>query len=301
MRIARLGGVGVLMFGLPSGPAQAECLGSCADGLVGALVAMLVYGTLGLVVLVMLIREKWRRGGVRLLGGTVLVAVGLPLASQGWLAWKLRGMESLEITGTLPDLTGKTPLLISDSITACYYDACGLLLAGRGEAGTVAVPISALAGLDPSQPIDLAQLPLELWQPPSTGSSEATARQLTNDERRAAAAKIDYLILLGNPWYSDEPGPIEAALRLRTGMDGLGASERASIALGPVSDGKLELATMSLDLLDLWLADEALALILAPYNTQDPGNEIAGRDGVEDLLCTEAALKQGWDCDYALQ
>lgn len=67
--------------------------GCCAKALEGALLAMLGYGILGIVLLVMLIRAKWRRAGVRLFIAAVLLAVGLPLVSQGWrpgscVGWK---------------------------------------------------------------------------------------------------------------------------------------------------------------------------------------------------------------------
>lgn len=284
-----------------AGSARAECLGSCARALEGALLAMLGYGILGIVLLVMLIRAKWRRAGVKLLVGSVLLAVGLPLLSQGWAAWKLRGMEAREVVGTLPDLRGRVLLVISDRLEACYYNPCGLALAGRGAEGLYGLPIEALEGLDTGKPLALADLPLELWQAPQDGTAPSEPRPLTAEERAAAAARIDYVMILAKPWYADTPDPAEAGLRQRADLAGLGAKERVNLALGPVSGGMLDLAGMKLDLLDLWLDMSPLALILAPYNTQDPGNEPAGLDALKAVLCTDETTAQGVDCDYALR
>lgn len=285
---------------LTAGPAQAECLGSCADALGGALIAVLVYGILGLVVFVMLIRAKWRRAGLQILGLTAGVAIGVPLLSQAWVAWTLKGTERQEIVGSVPDLGTKTTLMIAETLDACYYDACALFVLSRGDRGTFALPIDALRNVDPGEPIALADLPLELWQPALDGPNTPRARPLTAEERKVAAAGIDYLVVFRKSWFTEDHGPIEQALMQRPGLEGLRATERANIAMGPVEGGRLDLVGMKLDLLDLWLADRALALILAPYNTQAAGNAIAGRPAVEGLLCGEAAISQGWDCDYAL-
>ena len=63
----------------------------------------------------------------------------------------------------------------------------------------------------------------------------------------------------------------------------------------------LDLGGMQLDLMDLWLDWRPLALILAPYNRQDPGNSMAGVEALEAALCTTTATAQGVDCDYALR
>lgn len=297
MTFRRLMLAGIL---LSAGPAQAECLGACADAMLGALIALVVYVILGIVTLVMLIRSKWRRAGLKLLVAVVVAAVGVPLLSQAWVAWKLRGTEAQEIVGTLPDLDAKTTLMVAEAISACYYDPCGLFVEARGERGTFALPIDALQGVDPAKPIDLASLPLELWQPGVAGPNTPRSRPLTAEERAAAAAQIDYLVVFRKTWFAEGHGPIEAGLMRRPGLEGLRDSERANIVMGPVSGGALDLAGMPIDLLDLWLEDRPLALILAPYNRQSADNEIAGRTAVEGLLCAGTADSQGWDCDYAL-
>lgn len=286
---------------LAAGPARAECMGSCADAMFGALIAVVLYGILGVAILVMLIRAKWRRAGLKLLVASVVVAVGVPLLSQAWVAWKLRGTEAREIAGTIPDLSAKTTLMVAETDDACYYDPCALFVEARGERGTIALPIDALRGLDPTKALDLSELPLELWQPAVGGPNTPQTRPLTAEERREAAARIDYLVVFRKTWFSEDQGPIEAALMMRPGLKGLRDTERANIVMGPVEGGKLDLVGMKLDLLDLWLGDRALALILAPYNRQGAGNEVAGRAAVERVLCTEPVVLEDWDCDYALR
>ncbi len=284
---------------LTAGSAQAECLGSCADALAGALIAIVIYGVLGIVVLVMLIRAKWRRAGLWVLISVTVVAVGLPLLSQAWVAWKLKGTVGRELVGSVPNLDTKATLLVTDSLDACYYDPCGLFVQSRGERGTFALQIDAMREVDLGKPLDLSELPLEFWLQTVDGSNTPRSRPLTPQEQEATRA-IDYLVVLRKNWFSEDQGPVEAALKHRPGLEGLRETERANIVMGPVVGGKLDLVGMKLDLLDLRLLDSALALILAPHNTQEAGNEIAGRATVVDLLCGEAAVSQGWDCEYIL-
>ncbi|MDP3194688.1 hypothetical protein [Tabrizicola sp.] len=75
-------GLGLVM--VLAGPARAECLGSCYDGLVTAFLSLVVYVLIGVVLLVMLARRKWRRAGLRGLALVVALAVGVPLVSQVW-------------------------------------------------------------------------------------------------------------------------------------------------------------------------------------------------------------------------
>jgi hypothetical protein len=183
-------------------------------------------------------------------------------------------------------------------------------LRGRGAAGAyVVLPLDALEGLGPGLaawrwPI----LPLEVWTEAGVGRDDHRLRRrvLTAEERKAAAGRIDYVMVRGHMAlcpFADTPDPAEAALAPAEipQLAGLGAGERVNLALGPVSGGVLDLGGMPLDLIDLWLDWRPLALILAPYNRQDPGNSMAGFDALEAALCTKAATAQGVDCDYALR
>lgn len=284
---------------LAAGPARAECMGSCADAMLGALIAVVGYGILGIAILIMLMRDKWRRTGLKVLVASVVVAVGVPLLSQAWVAWKLRGTEEREVVGTIPDLSAKTTLMVAETSDACYYDPCALFVQSRGERGTIALPIDALRQVDPRKPVALTDLPLELWQPAINGPNTPRSPPLTTEERQAAADGIDFLVVFRKSWFTEAHGPVEVALMQRLGLEQLRATERANVVMGPVEGGKLDLVGMKLDLLDLWLGNRALALILAPYNLQDAGNEVAGRADLEKQLCGEAVQSLGWDCAYA--
>ncbi|MFN3992032.1 MAG: hypothetical protein ACK4IU_03885 [Tabrizicola flagellatus] len=145
-----------------AGPARAECLGACANDLLAALVSILVYALIGIVLLVMLIRPKWRRAGLWGLGLSVLLALGPPAVSQGWQAWKLRAVEAREVVGDPPSLAQRKPLLIAPR-PYCRDEVCGEVLRRRGQGPVYVVPGEALTGMDLSGPVALADLPLETW------------------------------------------------------------------------------------------------------------------------------------------
>lgn len=285
MRLGRQGWIGAGLTLLASGPARAECLGSCANDLAAALLSMLVYALIGIAVLVMLIRAKWRRAGVRVLGAVLLLAIGLPLVSQGWQAWKLRGVEAREVVGDPPSLAQRTPLLIAPR-PYCRDEVCGEVLRRRGKGPVYVVPGEALEGMDLSGAVALADLLLETWsEDPETG--EIIRRALTPEERRAAAGKIDYLVVTSWLYGQDGPGPVEAALRRNPGLSGMGTGEAVRLLLAPLpaGEGILSLATLRPDYLDLSLQDRALAFPLAPRNTQAADNGPAGVEAAMRSLC----------------
>lgn len=261
-------------------PVRAECMGSCMDGVVGALVAMLVYGGIGIVVLVTLIRAKWRRGGFKLLIATLVIAFGVPLVSQGWQAWQLHQMENREVAGTPPALGGRVPLLIDDGYYVCGYGPCAPVLWSMGEAGAYGLPFTALEGFDLTNPIPLADLPLEFWQYPTDGTGLIRARPLTPAERQEAASRIDYLVLAREALYADDAAPVETALRQSPALADLNSDELVHLVMASLAGDKLALTELEFDVLDLTLDSSALAFPLAPYNTQSPGNEVASREAL---------------------
>lgn len=274
---------------VPPGVAQAECLGSCLDGMVAALASIAGYAVIGIVLLVMLIRAKWRRAGLRTGAVVALLALCVPLVSQGWQAWKLNRMAGREVVGTPPDLTGRTLLYIAPD-SECLYSPCEAVVAGRGKAGAYVLRAKALAGLDLSQPIALADLPLEFWARPDSHSYEVRSRVLTPDQRRTAAGRIDYLIVTGWSFYRAQPGPVEAALRGNSALSGMGKSELVRFLMAPLDPGQgsLSFADLSFDLLDLSLTDDALAIPLAPLNYQMADNTFAGAGVAAKALCPAA-------------
>lgn len=269
---------------LAAGPARAECLGSCASDLVAAFLSMLVYGLIGIVLLVMLIRAKWRRAGLWGLGLVAVLAIGVPLVSQAWLGWKLRDVERREIVGEPPVLASTTPLLITPD-EYCGDIACGAVLNGRGAAGVHVVLTQALYGMDLTAPVAVQDLPVELWSRASAGG-EIQRRVLTPAERQDAAGQIDYLVVTSWPYYPADPGPVEAALRSNPAVAGMGPDEAVRLLMAPVDlTGGLALATVWPDLLDLSLLDKALAIPLAPRNLQGAGNAPVGVEVAAGSIC----------------
>lgn len=275
-------GLGIAL--LAAGPAQAECMGSCASDLLAALISIAAYGVIGIVLLIMLIRAKWRRAGLWTLGTGLVLALGVPLVSQAWLAWKLGVMEAHELVGTLPPLADVTPLMIAPD-SYCQDSLCGAVLEGRGSTGLYVLPEEALSGFDLTRQILLADLPLQYWSWSSTGAG--ARRVLTEVERREAAERIDYLIVTSWPYTQGEPGAIEAALRQNPMLEGLSpdATVRLLMARLPSTADGLAFTTMGFDLLDLTLTSRALALPLAPRNTQRAGNEPAGTEEAIASIC----------------
>jgi len=283
VRKRRLIGLGLLLSAAT--PARAECLGSCLDDMVAALASIAAYGVIGIVLLVMLIRAKWRRAGIWGLGITALLAIGVPLVSQAWLGWALKRMEAREILGEPPALISRTPLLITPD-QYCSYDACEAVLRGRGAAGAYVILTPALDGMDLTQAVSLVDLPLEFWAQPSV-ADDIRRSVLTLEERREAAARIDYLVATARPFYPSDPGPIEAGLRMNPEMSGMGSGAAVRLLLAPLDPGQgaLNLTTLRPDILDLSLVDLALAIPLAPRNDRDADNSPAGLEAAVRAIC----------------
>ena len=283
-------------------PARAECLGSCMDQLETALATVAVYGVTGIVLLVMLIVRKWRRAGLWSLAVAAVLALGVPLASQAWQGWALWRMQGREVTGTPPAMAERVPLLIPVD-GPCRDDACSVLLGQRGRAGTFVLPPEALAGVDLAAPLMLTDLPLELWIQPQDMYVDPVVRLLTPEERQAAVARIDYLVITAEPNYLSEPGPIEAALAGNPALAGRGPDEVLRLAMAPLAPGvgRLSLADLRFDLLDLSLMQRALALPLAPLNRKSARNSPAGVEAVIKALCPWTEDGEDWACRNALQ
>jgi hypothetical protein len=268
-----------------AGPVQAECTGGgCYDGIAILLGAVLAYGLVAIVLIVLLVRAKWRRAGWWVLGLVLAITVGVPLLSQGWLAWKLAAMERREVVGQPPGLIGRGVLLIPQG-EACYNDLCMSVLYGRGAEGAYVLPQAALEGLDLTQPIPLADLPLQLWRAPGTAGAEVLRRSLSAAERQEVVASLSYLIVTAEPYYWSVAGPVEAGLQTHPDLGGMRPVELVRLAMAPLEGGSLSLADLRFDLLDLWLADSALAIPLIPTNRQGPDNNTVGQEAAAKVLC----------------
>ncbi|MGL4237623.1 hypothetical protein [Tabrizicola sp.] len=274
-------------------PARAESIGGYS-GLGVALASFAVYGLIAVVLLVMLIRAKWRRAGLWSLGVVATLAIGPPFLSQSWQAWKLSAMEGREIVGKPPSLASRTPLFIAHR-SVCdevYDDACAAAIVGRGEPGVYFLDSDALDGIDLTKPVALADLPLEFWNSEKEieGDPQIQSRPLSPSERTEAAGRIDYVVIM---WPGGWPYPIaealDLALRSNPTLNGMRTGESMNIGLAPLDPalGVLSFADLRFDLLDLLLWDDALALPLAPENRQPARNDIAGAAVAAEALCPD--------------
>lgn len=276
-------------FALLVSPARAECTGGgCYDGLAQLLQAVLAYGLIGIVLLVLLIVPRWRRTGVRGLMLVLAIAVGVPLVSQAWQSIQRWWMETGEVLGQPPRMSLRTPLLIAPE-WGCRDDLCAAVLMGQGARGVVALRLEALAGRDMAEPLVLADLPLERWTEGAGG--EPRQRRLTAAEKAEALAQIDYVILTDKSLYQDGSSPLEA---------GLGLAETAHLRLAmaplPVGSDRLDLKVLAFDVLDLDSRHRALGIPLAPGNWGTLWSDPLDPDLVARSLCGRGADEPEWTC-----
>ncbi len=276
---------------------MAECLGQgCYDGIGNAIASLVIYLGLLIAAIVLALRRKWRGLG-RYLVVVFVVAIGVPLASQYWMAWKVAAMLGREVQGNPPKISETVPLLVADE-DDCYHGACEMVLAQAGDAGVFVLSIDSLTGLDLSQPLDLASLPLHRWIGPGNNGYDIRDLPLPPDEVQAAAARIDYLIITRRRW-SGAQSAVEQALIHNRRLEGLRSSEEVTLAMAPLpKGGPLSFAELQFDLLDLQMNDRTLGLPLAidyweSAHNSNPGAEVAARaicpseDGQPALYCLE--------------
>jgi hypothetical protein len=274
---------------LAASPARAECTGGgCYDGLAQLLQAVLAYGLIGIVLLILLIVPCWRKTGFRGLLLFLAVAVGVPLLTQAWQRAQLWWMETGEVLGQPPAMAARTPLLIAPH-EGCRDDLCAAVLMGRGAKGVYALRLAALEGRDMAQPLALADLPLEIWTMGADG--EPHRRGLNPAERAEARARIDYVILMDRSFYRDAPGPLEAGL----GLDG---KVLLRLAMAPLQAGAevLDLRALTFDVLDLTSKHEALGIPLAPGNSGTLWSDPLDPDLVARSLCRQGGAEPDWNC-----
>jgi len=278
---------GVVAAGLTlfaAAPTRAECLGpTCYEGLAALILGVVGYGFLALLILILLARVKWRKAGGVLLAAVVALAVGVPLLTQGWQAWKLLRMQSREVVGSPPAITERVPLMIVFD-SDCYNDLCAAVVRGRGRPGVYVVRDEALRGLDLTQPLLLADLALEQWAEVPGQDRPPRTRLLSPDQRKVAAERIDYVIIVAQGVSRSDPGAIEAAI------PGIGEGDLLRFAMAPLdpAGGVVSLPGLRFDLLDISLAGRVLALPLIPYNWHYATNSTVGEDVAAQALCPTA-------------
>jgi hypothetical protein len=310
MTLGARGVLGLALLMATAGAAQAECLSAkCSNQITIFLFMVAGFVLLAIVIVVMLFRPNWRKEGVILLALSVAVFAGIPLASQGWMALKRAAMERREVVGQPPTMTGRTPLVITQDWD-CKRSHCKSVLLGRGLAGAYVVTQSSLKEFDPGRPIPLADLPLTFQSYVQLGDNRVS-RVLTEAERREAALRIDYIIMLGpvlegyryDPTKLNTTGAIDHLLRDNPGLDGQTAREFVQLAMAPTEPGSgtLSFADLRFDLLELWFFGNALALPLAPDHWRPMANTRVSAAAAAASLCPVVDGEADWFCVTALQ
>lgn len=295
------GALAALLLAAPQA-ALAECLGpNCFSGLEALIGSVIVYGLLGIILLILLVMRKGRIAGV-FAAVLFAAAVCVPLASQAWQAWKVFAMERREVVGTPPPLSSVTPLLVA-SKKQCYFGACEAILRAVGPKGIVVLPLDVLEGLDLSAPMDLASLPLQNWAAPREQGGSIDTRRLSPTMAAQMAPKIDYLIYVQSTFYASTQGPVDLALAKNPALAGLGRAEvgRFAMARMPSGTGTLSLQSLQFDLLDLWMGDQPLGLPLAPLNRLSANNTNPTAKAAAQAICPISYGELDYDCVEGLQ
>jgi hypothetical protein len=310
MTLGARGVLGLALLMATAGAAQAECLSAkCSNQITIFLFMVAGFVLLAIVILVMLIRPNWRKEGVVLLALSVAVFAGIPLASQGWMAFKQSAMERREILGQPPAMTDRTPLVIVSEL-GCEVGPCKSVLRGRAAAGAYVVTRKSLDRLDLTKPVALAHLPLEFQSFIPLGGQHVS-RFLTEAERREAALQIDYVILVGpvldgyrrDPKKLNTVGAIDHLLRGNPALADQTEREFVQLAMAPIDPGlgTLSFADLKFDLLELWFFGNSLAIPLSPDHWNQIDNREVTAVAAATSLCPVVDGEQDWFCANVLQ
>lgn len=254
----------VLGVCLWSGPAQAECF-NCGYGTAIAMAVAVALAVLGLVMLVVVkLGIGWT---IKWAIGALVLAVAIPpLVIDGLHARKQRAFEELDHVGPLPRLADKTPLVIlGGDLMSCPDSLTRLVRAGAAE-GVLTLPLSTVETTDFAKPVPLADLPIarhtSAVETVDGGSAvdqeEAVFTEqrkfdrvtpLSTDDKAAAVAKIDYLIIAQ---CGDSHAFFDAFQGVPTLQDVTDHFD-VELALAPIEKGSgmLSVGALTFDLLDL--------------------------------------------------
>ena len=258
MTIAGRIGCGLALLPWLAPAARAECFSGCGYG---TLIAIMVLGGLAVLALFIFVMVKLGIGWlIKWVIAAAVLAVAVPPA--GILLWhehKTRAFEELDHAGPLPRLADKTPLfIIGSDLFNCPRPVERYIRALAGK-GVLVVATRLIEGIDFSQPVALADLPITLHVGGRTGRDPDAenpykgysyhVRTLQPDQRQAAAASVDYVVFAqcrqrrevfeefeGHPDLQDATAPFEVEL-----------------AMAPLEKGSgiLSIRALTFDLLDL--------------------------------------------------
>lgn len=266
----------ILGVWLWSGPAQAECF-NCGYGTAIAIAVAAALAVLGLVTLVVVkLGIGWT---IKWAIGALVLAVGTPpLIIDVLHARKQRAFEELDHVGPLPRLADKSPLVIvGGDLMFCPDTLTHHVRAGAAE-GVLMLTPSAVENIDYAKPVRLVDLPIArhtsavetvvgsyaVDQEEAYFTEERKVDRVTPlslDDRAAAVAEIDYLIIA-------QCGDSHAFFDTFQGVPTLqGVTDRfdVELALAPIEKGSgmLSVGSLTFDLLDLRYGGETRGFLLS--------------------------------------
>jgi hypothetical protein len=140
-------------------------------------------------------------------------------------------------------------------------------------------------------------LPVELWTNPLGLTDKPERVELGLEDRKVAAKKINYVILVGGSYSQSYWDALDLRLWTHPAIAGAGDGERLNFAMAPMTqNGSLAMADLRFDVLELLLVDEALAIPLAPGNWQAPRDTESGRAHAARAICMEGRSENIWFC-----
>lgn len=258
MVLARRMLTGVALLPGLSSTAQAECLGGCGYG---GLIVIIALGGLALLGLVFLVMVKLGGGWLVkwVIGATVLAVAVPPIVIAILHSHRQRVFEERDLAGPLPRLADRTPLfIIGGDLFQCPRPVERYIRAWAGK-GVLVLTTWPIEGIDFTKSVALADLPLSLHVGGRTGKDPDAenrykgdsyhVRSLSPDQRQAAAASIDYVVVAECSQQHD----IFEAFRDNPALQDTAERFEVELAMAPVAKGSgtLSIPDLRFDLLDL--------------------------------------------------
>ncbi len=287
---------GLALAPLLAAPARAECFGNCGYGTAIAIVAGVGLAAVALVVWIMIRLGigwliKW------LVGAGALILTIPPLIITALHARSTYAFEQRDHVGTLPRLADKTPLVLFGNALASCPAALERYVTSWAREGVLGVEVWPLHSVDFTRPVRLADLPLHLHvgapalsdDPDYGGTYDGYShhmRPLSPQDRQAAAARIDYVIIA----ECHDNGGLFDAFRDNPAL--LATTERYSVelAMAPLDPGSglLSVRDLQFDLLDLQYEGVTSGFLFASYRIGGPNTAPYDPAALAAALCTKA-------------
>jgi hypothetical protein len=271
--------------------AEAECFSGCGYG---TLLAIIVLGSLALVGLFFFVMVKLGGGWLIkwVIGAAVLAFAAPPIVIAILHSHRQRVFEERDFAGSLPRLADKTPLvIIGGDLFACPRPVERYIRAWAGK-GVLVLTTWPIEEIDFTKPVALADLPLSLHVGGRTGKDPDAenpykgysyhVRSLTPEQRQAAAASVDYVVVA----ECNQRHDIFKAFGDNPALQGTAERFEVELAMAPLRQGSgtLSIADLTFDLLDLGYLGYTEGFLFAE-------GQVGGSNSVPyDMAALEASL-----------